>query len=204
MRYFTVTEEELQSARPGLTLVERLIEDHGESFSPFLYGITIKDSVLSAVNDELERDYEEEIDGKTAPKATEVALAIPFRAETIDLLTGSGVALKNEEFAYRAGNDDTRTNWLYARNGILVTINDFDTLALSDSDSWLDEFLKQHGFRGGAVDADVIVPRDPGKATQLPAAKEPVTLEGQRQVASLKAKGKKASYRSPFDFFLNR
>jgi hypothetical protein len=184
MRYITVTEDELQSARPGLVLVERL--DNNGTFAPVLYGVTIKETVLIAANDALERDFDEE-EGQTAPSVNEVALAIPFTSDTLALLTGSGLVLKNEEFSYRAGRDNVRTMWINSTNGVQVTLNDFDTLALSDDDTWLDEFLKEYGVNTGAVEADITVPRDPVPAVQPEpqraqaskrASRTPVALSG--------------------------
>jgi hypothetical protein len=164
MRYFTVTEEELNSARPGLTLVERLMED-SSSFTPFLYGVTSKESILLSAGDALQDDIDEE-DGETAPSVNEVALAIPMSAEALYLLTGSGLVLKNEEFAYRAGRDNVRMQWLNDRSGVRVTLGDFDTVALSDGDTYLDEFLKEYGINTGSVGADITVTRDEIAATR--------------------------------------
>src|ERR1700753_2820234 len=95
--YFEVTEHSLEDARPGLILVEQLLQD--ENFRPYLYGITTKPEVLLAATAALQDDAgeDEEI---TVPELTEVAVAIPFGSDTVYYLEGSGLLLQNEEFAY--------------------------------------------------------------------------------------------------------
>jgi hypothetical protein len=186
-------------ARPGLELVEKVmrIDERASDFNPELYAITTKQEVLLAVNDVLERYMEE--DGGKAPSVNEVAIAIPFTSASLERLTGSGLMLaENTNFAYRAGRDDVRTQWMYGVKGVSITISDLDTIAVAEDDTWIDDFLKQYGVGTGAIDADITVPRTTPAVTQ------------QHAVASTKTKGrtqKAALHRlaslNPIDNFLS-
>jgi len=161
MSYTSVTESELQAARPGIDLLQSIMD--GEAFEPFLYGITTNAGVLLNVAEALDSGVEE--GGQAAPSVTEVALAIPLSSDHLHYLTGSGLTLSNEAFSYIAGPDGARTDWLPSNGSkVKVTLRDFAELAICSGDMELDEFLKQYGVKSAKPDATVA--RDAVSAVQ--------------------------------------
>lgn len=180
MRFFEVSEHDLQDARPGLMLVEQLLKD--DNFVPYFYGLTTKADVLYACQSAIEDDAGRDDDDNAieVPQLTQVAVAIPFGADTIYYLAGSGLSLQNEDFAYATPSEGARTLSLrWGRQRPRVHLTDFTKMALSDSDMDLDEFLKQY-------------------ATKL----ETPTKVTREQVPAVKASSHKASLLNPIDRFL--
>lgn len=160
MRYFEVTDHELQDARPGLLLAEQLLKD--DHFIPYLYGLTTKEDLVLSAQEALHDGHDEDEEGNPLahPTLTEIAVAIPFSSDTLYYLSGSGLILRTEDFAYNSPNEGPRTESLrWAHTHVKVRMSDFTQLALSSSDSDLDEFLKQYGTKGTAEQPEGTVTR---------------------------------------------
>lgn len=148
MRYIEVTEHELEDARPGLMLIEGLMRNNDVGFTPYLYGLTSKEDVLLAATDCIHDDAEEENSASTEPVVGEVAIAVPFHSDWLYYLSGSGMTLKNEEFAYQTGQDAPRTlSFTFALPHPTIRVSDFSAMALADGPDYLDEFLKDKAAR---------------------------------------------------------
>lgn len=141
MRYTTVTKEVLESLRTALTLLEQINDDPLEIF---LYGLTKNAGLIAKAEDALEQLHDEE-EGDL-PKLDQIAICIPLGDDIIYYLLGSGLTVRDEEFAYIAGKDNVRTSQLtHSRFQARVTDEDFSEMAIASSDSWLDDFLSKHG-----------------------------------------------------------
>lgn len=160
MRYTEVGKEELSEARPGLMLVERVSRNNNEPIYLYLYGLTSDSLVLTSAYETLIDgfDEEEETEERSAvQKPTQVAVCIPLNSDTLYYLTGSGLLLQDESFAYMTGEDGARKNHLSnPRPRPRMTLDDFTKMAISDDESWLDDFLTEHG----AASKPVVVKRD--------------------------------------------
>ena len=140
MIFIDVTDQSLRAARPGIELVEEVLED--AEFPIYLYGLTSKETVLLAAAASLAQD-----DTGTGPKPSEVAIAFQCRKEALSLLYGSGLTLADQDFAYLIGSDGVRTTTFHLQSGhAKVITSDFNRLALADSDAWLDDFLAKYGM----------------------------------------------------------
>lgn len=148
MSFFEVSAHDLQDARPGLQLVERLLDD--EQFEPFVYGLTSDPDLLDAAKAAIIDDAGEDEEGNPlpTPEITEIAIALHFSGDYLYYLAGSGLLLQQEEFAYFSPNEGART-LSFRWSGIRPRANlkDFSVLALADSDMELNEFLKQNAKR---------------------------------------------------------
>jgi hypothetical protein len=148
MRFFEVSSHDLMDARPGLQLVERLLED--EHFTPYVYGMTTDVEILEAAQAAIADDAGRDEEGNPAAnvKLSEVAVAIPFSGDILYSLAGSGLLLQHEDFAYISPNEGARTmSFRWAGVRPRVNLKDFTVLALSDDDMYLDEFLKQNATK---------------------------------------------------------
>jgi hypothetical protein len=147
MRFTEITREQLSAARRGIELLQRVMEDGGLEL--YLFGITKDQGVLESAHETLmdEFDVDEEADERARVQApTQIAIAIPCSGDTLYYLSGSGLIIRNEQFAYNRRGEGARTDWLNtSRPEPRLTLDDFSVLALADSDSFLDDFLTKHG-----------------------------------------------------------
>ncbi len=141
MRYTTVTKQVLSSFGPTLGVLERI---NDESLDIFLYGLSRDPGLLAKAEDALE--YFMDGEGVEVPKLTEVAVCIPLGEDILYYLEGSGLILRDEEFAYLSGSDAVRTNTLrFSGLQARVAVDAFTEMAIATSDSWIDDFLTKHG-----------------------------------------------------------
>ena len=117
-----------------------------------VYGISKDPAILDAAREAIAATYEEDID-ESDVEVAEVAVVITLSSDKLYYLTGSGLKLRNEEFAYRGvGGEGIKSDtFTYAHYKPQITIHSFTHLALGESASWLDDFLKRHGTGGEAV-----------------------------------------------------
>lgn len=196
MRYFATTEQDLEAARPGLALMEKLTNNL--PIDVYLYGITSKADVLYLAHetlvDYIEDEDEAEATRNSAPdfNGIEIAVAIQLGDDPLQYLSGSGWKLTAEEFAYRAGSDDVRTQWFPASGNAKITFGDFTAMAVADSDTWLDEFLKEHGTK--------VAPEPTVTREDVPAVAPPAEAQAGRAVASKKVARRPLSLNSIDNF----
>jgi len=145
-RYVDISEQDLHKLRDGLDLLERLDPDKVRELDGYLYAITKDPGVLDAAREAIAAAYEEEID-ESDVEVGEIALAIPLSGDILYYLTGSGLKLRKEWFAYAGtGGEGIRSESLgFSHYKPQVTVHNFTHMALGDSDAWLDQFLKQYG-----------------------------------------------------------
>jgi hypothetical protein len=147
-RYIEIDEKRLTNMHEGLELLEAVDRgSYGEVMRQLdlhLYGISTDASVLDAAREAIAEHEEAE---ETDVQVAEVAVAIPLSADTIWALTGSGIKLDREEFAYMGGGGEGVRSlaFMFARYKPTVTVHNFSQIALASSDSWIDDFLRQHG-----------------------------------------------------------
>ncbi len=165
MYYFEVTDHDLQDARPGLELIEKLLANDA-SFEPYIYGMTSKPDVLLAAQAALAEDGDEE----EVPTLTEVAVALRLTSENILALTGSGVKLQNEEFAYVAGEGARTLSLRFSRQTPRINAGSLQRLAIAENDMYLDSFLDQYG---GKKTLEGKIERAPVPATKAASRKAP-------------------------------
>lgn len=142
--YIGIQPEDLHKLHDGLKLLEMVDLDAVHGLDLFVYGLTTNAQIIDAAKEaiaESEDVAEEDV------ALTEVAVAIPLSSDTSYYLTGSGLILRNEDFAYMGtGGEGVRTeSFTFAHYHPRVVLNYFSKIALASSDSWLDDFLRKEG-----------------------------------------------------------
>jgi hypothetical protein len=166
MQYELVTHDDLEGLRSTLALLERVMEH--DPLELYFYGLSTNTGLLAKANDALEEESETNEEAAASIKLAQVAICVPLSSDTAYYLMGSGLILRRETFAYIAGADGVRTSDLaYSTHAARVTDEDFSEMALSESDSWLDDFLVKHGKRAGAT-TEAVKRTAPAAATAEP------------------------------------
>ena len=149
-RYQDIDENGLVRLHDGLDMLERLDPEAIADLDIVLYGLTQQESVTDAAREAIAD--EAEID-ESDVQLTEVAVCIPLSSDTIHYLTGSGLKLRNEEFAYMGGQGEgiRSTTFTFSHFKPTVSTSDFSQMAIAVTVSWLDDFLKQYGNKQPAV-----------------------------------------------------
>jgi|SRR5579863_91891 len=147
-RYIDISEDQVLKLREGLELLETLDRDAVKELDLYLYGITNDPQILDAAREAIADSYEETI-SEDDIQLTEIAIAVPINSDTIYALTGSGIRLEKEYFAYTGGEGEgTRRAYLYSANyHPTVTLHSFQHIALGESDSWVDDYLEKEGSK---------------------------------------------------------
>jgi hypothetical protein len=143
-RYLEVNAERLSNLHDGLELLEMVDREAVRNIDLHIYGITNNPQIIDAAKEaiaESEELAEEDV------QLSEVAVAIPLSADMIYYLTGSGMILRDGEFAYLgSGGEGVRSmSFAFAHYKPRVTLNYFTSLAVASSDAWLDDFLRKEG-----------------------------------------------------------
>jgi len=148
-RYLNISEDQALKLREGLELLETLDRDAVSELDLCLYGLTNDPQILDAAREAIASDSEDEISEEDV-QLGEIAIAIPISSDKIYALTGSGIKLKDEYFAYPGGEGEgTRRGYFFSANyRPVVTIHSFSHVALASSDSWVDDFLEKTGGKG--------------------------------------------------------
>jgi hypothetical protein len=147
-RYIEIDAKRLEALHAGLDLLEAVDRSEGGEALRHLdlcvYGISNDPQVLDAAREAIADSNEL---AEEDVQVGEVAVSIPISADTIYALLGSGIRLDREDFAYMgSGGEGIRSmSFTFANFKPTVTANDFSKLAIASSDSWIDDFLKQHG-----------------------------------------------------------
>jgi hypothetical protein len=149
MYYLETTADDLMKLREGLSLLERLNRDLVSGLDLYVYGITRSPAILDACREAIAANGEEEIDEESI-QLTEVAVALQASPDILYYLTGSGAKLgRGDEFVYQgeAGEGIRKLDFSLSRVRTAVTMEDFQHLALAESNVWLDKFLTQYGTK---------------------------------------------------------
>jgi hypothetical protein len=143
-RYIEIDKERLSKLHDGLELMEMLDREAMVSLDLHIYGITNDPQILDAAREAIADD--EELTEQDVEVA-EVAVAIPLGSDAIYSLAGSGIKLRNEDFAYLGGEGaGIRTlSFTFANFKPVVSLNNFSKVALASSSAWLDNFLQREG-----------------------------------------------------------
>jgi hypothetical protein len=138
MHYELVTKDDLTGLTTSLELLKRTLQDDMPPL--YLYGLSNNGALLAKAEDVLQQMQERDV------KLTEVAVAIPLSNDALRLLNGSGLVLRDEEFAYVSGGDGARMDDLSSSSlNARVSHEDFSEIALAGSEIYLDDFLAKHG-----------------------------------------------------------
>jgi len=175
-RYLDTNEDQMLKLREGLELLETLDRDAVRELDLFIYGLTSDPQVLDAAKEAIASDSEEEV-SEDDVQLGEIALAIPISADTIYALTGSGIKLKDEYFAYPGvGGEGIRRSYMYSANyRPTVTLHSFSHLALASSDSWIDDYLGKIGGKAAPTEIAKKVQRTEDATRPQPVVEEPQT-----------------------------
>lgn len=148
-RYLDISEDQALKLREGLELLETLDRDAVTGLDLCIYGLTHDPQVLDAAREAIASDSEDEISEEDV-QLGEIAIAIPISSDTIYALTGSGIKLKDEYFAYSGGGGEgTRRGYMFSASyRPTITMHSFSHVALASSDSWIDDFLEKTGGKG--------------------------------------------------------
>jgi hypothetical protein len=150
-RYLDIDEGQALKLREGLELLETLDRDAVRELDLCFYGLSSDPQILDAAREAIASDSEDEV-AEQDVQIGEVAVAIPISSDTIYALTGSGIKLKDEYFAYAgSGGEGTRRGYFFSASyRPTVTMHSFSHVALASSDSWVDDFLEKVGGKGVA------------------------------------------------------
>jgi hypothetical protein len=165
MESIEISPEQLKQLTDGVRVLELVLR--GENLpTAWVYALTTSQEVIfkaeDALREEGERDREDEMDQTfEAPKLTEIAIAIPVSGDGLYYLTGSGLKLTNEAFAYRkAGEGPMLTDFTWSRTPARLTVADLKLIELADSDIYLDDFLERNTAATAAAPEKKTVERD--------------------------------------------
>lgn len=173
-RYIDITEDQMLKLRDGLELLEMLDREAVQELDLCLYGLTTDPQILDSAREAIAENYEEEISEEDV-ELGEIAIAIPINSDTIYALTGSGIKLRREYFAYSSEDEGPRRTYLSgASYHPVVTLHSFSHMALALADSWIDDYLQKVGGHG-VVDARIKkkVRRDEDATRPVPVLEEP-------------------------------
>ena len=189
-RYVEMDEARLVDLHDGLETLEMLDREAIHDLDLYLYGLTssaaIVDAAKEAIADEAEIN-------EADVQLSEVAVAIPISADVIYALSGSGLRMRKESFAYTgvAGEGIRTSMFAFSSYKPTAAFTDFSTMALALSDSWLDDFLKQYGNKQPAqIEQNVrrteeaTQPGVPAPAQAPPAPTVPAEIPGTPKTTS--------------------
>jgi hypothetical protein len=150
-RFLDIDEDQALKLREGLELLETLDRDAVRGLDLCFYGLSSDPQILDAAREAIASDSEDETTENDI-QLGEVAVAIPISSDTIYALTGSGIKLKDEYFAYAgSGGEGTRRGYFFSASyRPVVTMHSFSHVALASSDSWVDDFLEKTGGKNVA------------------------------------------------------
>jgi hypothetical protein len=161
-KYIVTTAEKLAKTQAGLALIENLL-DEADLPTIWLYGLSYDPSLLAAANDSYkgagmlddEMDEDDEFPGVDASGSLTgaIALAIEVNADTIQALSGSGITLRNEEFAATVNGRVEIMRLAPGASHPRVGVSAFSVMAVSSQDMYLDDFLKEFGSQQSAPKA---------------------------------------------------
>lgn len=189
-RYIEIDAKRLSNLHDGLDLLEAVDRaDGGEAFKSLdlhLYGISTDPQVLDAAREAI---AESEDLAEQDVSVAEIAVAIPLGADTIYALSGSGVRLDREDFAYLGtGGEGVRAmSFVFAHYKPRVTLNNFSKLAIASSDSWIDDFLKKHGSGKAAQIAPAVHRDQEATEPEAPAQQVPAPMPPKQTSLNLAA-----------------
>ncbi len=182
MYFATVTAEELLKLREGLDILSKLEDTREMLLDVYIYGISSDMAILDAAKEAIAAESDERITEENV-QLSEVAIAIPLSSDIIYYLTGSGLKLNREEFAYtgEAGEGVRELGFQWARMKPTVIAGNFSQMALASSSSWLDRFLRQYGTKAPAKVKPVVersVPTQPeAMALETPTGRKETSLK---------------------------
>jgi hypothetical protein len=174
-----VSTEDLEGMYPTLSIIEVVCADNRPDM--YFYGITKNQMALEAAQGGIREHYDEEEEAeawKSIPAPSEIAVCIPFSADVLYYLL-RGLTMHGETFAYMSPNEGVRTDEFEDGPGVFrfkLTDADFSQMALSDSESFLDDFLTKFGTKTEASKAPV-TRTEPAKAEPkipAPSANNPI------------------------------
>ena len=141
-RYVEIDAERLPHLHEALELLEMVDRDAMRTLDLHLYGLTSNPQIVDAAKEaiaESEDVAEEDV------QLAEVAVSIPLSSDMVYYLTGSGLTLRDEDFAYMGGGGEgVRTqSFTFSHYKPRVPLSYFSKIALASSDAWLDDFLRK-------------------------------------------------------------
>ena len=143
--YIELDKERLMRLHEGLELLEQVDRQAVAGMDLRIYGITSNEQVLDSAREAI---ADEAGVAEQDVQITEVAIAIPISSDTIYALTGSGIRLSNEEFAYASPNGRkgvAEMSFTFASYKPTVNANAFSKMALGASSGWVADFLQREG-----------------------------------------------------------
>jgi hypothetical protein len=149
MRFVGIAKEDLEGLHKAMEIFGE-VYDH-DDFHPVLYVLINQGAVLDLAGEAIHEagDYDnDEGQAQESPKPSMIAVAVPMSSDQLYYIVGSGLYIGDaqEEFAYSSGEEGARTcNFSYAGGREKLSLNQIVALAVSDDDTYLDEFLLSHG-----------------------------------------------------------
>jgi hypothetical protein len=179
--------DELTKLRDGLEVLERVVDSETlKDLDLWLYGVVTDPYLLDVAKEAIISNAEEFMneEGSTTleegdVELAEIAIAVPINYSShIDILYGRGYPLRELEFAYQSEGEGVRTLGFYNAytTSASVKISDMGEKAIAESDSDLDEFLKDKG-KGTAMQIKRKVERSEEATTNAPHVPEPPKLK---------------------------
>jgi hypothetical protein len=171
-RYIEVDAERLSKLHEGIELIESVDREAFRNLDLHVYGITNNPQIIDAAKEAIAEDSDV---AEQDVQLAEVAVAIPLSSDIIYYLTGSGLTLRREEFAYMgSGGEGVRTmSFAFSHYRPKVVLNYFSKLAVASSVNDLYDFLRKEGSNKPAMVTQNV--RRTEEATQpgIPAPEQP-------------------------------
>lgn len=193
MKYTTITEEQLTHLLDGLKIIETLNEYDEPAVKLYLFGLSSDPTVLDVVRAAVHYwvDDEEGIE-ESDIKVNEAVVIIPVSSDALYYLTGSGLALADEEVIYTSPGEGPRDVSLRMGGSgrrVRVTPNNFSHMAVSRDDVWAKDFLIKYGTKSVAQMPKATQPARSEEGTTkepLPAAPAAAPTPGRENVIPMK------------------
>lgn len=142
MQYIIVTQHQIEDLRAAMDLFEQLWDEDIDEHALYFYGMVQNEpSLLTPMEDAVR----EENDLHQSSKINMAAVIIPVSSDVLYYLTGSGLILRDEDFAYISDREIRTSSLSWTSQEPRVTLASFSKIALSANSYHAEDFLKWEG-----------------------------------------------------------
>ena len=142
MQYIIVTQHQIEDLRASMDLFEQLWGEDVDEHALFLYGMVRDEPALITPMEDAVR---EENDLHKAIKINMATVVIPISSDVLYYLTGSGLILRDENFAYISDKEIRTSSLSWTNQEPRITLASFTKMALAANDYHSEDFLKWEG-----------------------------------------------------------
>ncbi len=188
--------DELTKLRDGLEMLERVVDfDVIRNLNIWLYGIVTDTNILDIAKASLaDEENSSSIGGDLTVDVSEsdvelyeIAVGVPITStDSIDILYGRGVPLRDLSFVYQAGDGEgiRTSSFLEAHNSDTIRIDDMEIQAFADGEEEMYNFLNDKGNKTRVMKIRRKVQRNE-EATEAEPVKGPTPISKQTSLTAI-------------------